>query len=150
MTSHAHDHKEHILPLKVYFAVFGALLVLTAVTVIISKFHFGAFNLVVAMAVAALKASLVALYFMHLKYDSKVYMTVFLIAIAMLAVFIILTMADTLTRGRLDPQKEQPITPNAVIYREDTVAGAPAADSAALDSAAAVERTAADTSSAGH
>ena len=150
MISHAHDHKEHILPLKVYFAVFGALLVLTAVTVIISKFHFGAFNLVVAMAVAAVKASLVALYFMHLKYDSKVYMTVFLIAIAMLAVFIILTMADTLTRGRLDPQKEQPITPSAVIYREDTVAGAPVADSTALDSAAAGERTAADTSSAGH
>jgi cytochrome c oxidase subunit 4 len=112
--------------------VFAALIVLTAVTVWISHFHFGAYNLVVAMGVAAIKASLVALFFMHLKYDNKLYMTIFLSAIAFLAIFIVLTMFDNLTRGRIDEEKVHPINPNAVIYRDSgTVAG----DTAVVDSA---------------
>ncbi len=116
MSSNAHT--EHILPLKTYFGVFAALLVLTAITVWIAGFHFGPFNLIVAMAVAAIKASLVALYFMHLKYDNKVYLLIFLFSIAFLAVFIMFTMADTMTRGKVDEQRANPINPNAVIYRE--------------------------------
>lgn len=117
MANTTHAHTEHVLPLRLYFGVFGALLVLTAITVYIASLNFGAFNLVVAMSVAAIKASLVALFFMHLKYDNKVYLVIFITSIAFLAIFIIFTMADTLTRGRVDPMKEAPLVPEATIYR---------------------------------
>ncbi len=61
----------HVLPLKVYINVFVSLLVLTAVTVLVAQFDFGSFNAFIAMAVATVKATLVAMYFMHLKYDDK-------------------------------------------------------------------------------
>ncbi len=63
---HSHDAHHHVTPLVVYWGVFGALLVLTAVTVWIAQFHFGAATTLIAMAVATVKASLVALFFMHL------------------------------------------------------------------------------------
>ncbi|UCD62872.1 MAG: cytochrome C oxidase subunit IV family protein [Candidatus Zixiibacteriota bacterium] len=93
----------HILPLKVYLGVGAALIVLTAITVTVSFFNFGPYNLLVAMVVAAIKASLVALFFMHLKYDSKLYMIIFVAAILFLAVFIIFTLFDTLLRGDVEP-----------------------------------------------
>jgi len=141
------QHTEHILPLRVYFAVFAALLVLTAITVWIAGFHFGPFNLVVAMAVAAVKASLVALFFMHLKYDNKLYLTIFITSIAFLAIFIVLTMFDTLTRGKIDEQKMNPINPNAVIYEQSemslgsdtTVTDTTDADTATSDTPGASE-----------
>ena len=106
----------HILPLKLYLGVGLALLVLTAITVIVSFFHFGPYNLLVAMMIAAIKATLVALYFMHLKYDNKIYLIIFLTSILFLAVFIILTLFDTLRRGDVDEEKVAPIHKNAIIY----------------------------------
>jgi len=99
----------HVLPLSTYLTVGGALLLLTCVTVLVSRFQFGEWNLIVAMAVAAVKATLVLLFFMHLKYDNKLYTFAFLISVAFLAVFIIFTMLDTMTRdefgrGSIDKQ----------------------------------------------
>jgi len=116
-----HPSEPHILPLSLYLKVGAVLLVLTAVTVTVSFFHFGEYNLLVAMVIAATKASLVALFFMHLKYDSKVYMTVFIVAILFLAVFIFLTMADTMERDQIYAIEAQPINKQAVIYRTDSV-----------------------------
>ena len=117
MASNAKTHSHHhILPLRVYLGVFAGLLVLTAVTVAVSFMHFGAFNLVVAMFIAAIKASLVAMFFMHLKYDNKLYLAVFLIAIAFLAVFIIFTMFDTMERDQIYIEKGGPIHKKAVMY----------------------------------
>ena len=107
----------HILPLSVYLKVGMALLGLTFVTVWISFYNFGPLNLVVAMSVAAVKASLVALYFMHLKYDNKLYLVIFLSSLLFLATFIILTMFDTLRRGDIDQMKQSPIQKDAVIYQ---------------------------------
>jgi cytochrome c oxidase subunit 4 len=75
--SHGHDDLGlgHILPKKVYWSVFWALMVLTVITVVVAKvkaFDFGSLNLVIAMAIASVKASLVALYFMHLKYENPI------------------------------------------------------------------------------
>jgi len=106
----------HILPLRLYLSVGGALIVLTALTVAISFVHFGPFNLVIAMLIAAGKATLVALFFMHLKYDNKLYMTIFVASVVFLAVFIILTMFDTLRRDDIDAIKSRPIQERAVIY----------------------------------
>lgn len=106
----------HILPLRLYLTVGAILIFLTGLTVGISFVHLGAFNLVVAMAIAALKASLVALFFMHLKYDNKLYMIVFLGAILFLTIFIVFTMFDTMTRGDIDTVEQHPIQKQAEMY----------------------------------
>ncbi len=90
---------EHVLPLKVYLGVFGALLVLTGVTVGVSMLDLGAPALYVAMAVALVKASLVVGYFMHLKFDVRFNAFVFLSSLLFLAIFFALTMLDLGTRG---------------------------------------------------
>lgn len=59
----------HIQPVKVYVSVLVALLILTVITVWIAQYDFGAMNLVVAMVIASFKAAIVALFFMHLKYE---------------------------------------------------------------------------------
>ncbi|MDO8493888.1 MAG: cytochrome C oxidase subunit IV family protein [Deltaproteobacteria bacterium] len=82
----------------VYFAVWMALLALTGITVGVSYYNFGDWNIFVAMLVATIKAALVCLYFMHLKYDNKVNAVVFASGIFCLAVFIILTATDELFR----------------------------------------------------
>jgi cytochrome c oxidase subunit IV len=107
---------DHITPLRVYLTVAATLLVLTAITVKISLIDLGGWNLVVALAVATLKATLVALFFMHLLYDKKIYMIVFGVGIVFLAVFIALTMFDTLERGAVNPIEAGPIKKSAVIY----------------------------------
>jgi len=106
----------HVLPLSLYLKVGLFLIVLTGVTVMVAQFNFGEWNLVIAFAIAAFKATMVAMYFMHLKYDNKLYFVAFSTGIFLLAVFIILTMFDTLRRGDVDPIKEKPINPYAVIY----------------------------------
>ena len=107
----AGTRKPHVLPLRTYLLVWIALLALTFVTVRVSYFDFGTWNLIVAMAVATVKASLVALFFMHLKYDEKFNGVIFLGSLAFLGIFFVLTLADTLHRGASDPIKEREILP---------------------------------------
>ena len=116
MSSHSESHQPHILPLQVYINVFIALLAFTTITVTVSYLDFGAYNLLVAMIVAVIKAGLVALYFMHLRYDNKLYMVAFLLSIFLLGVFIILTMFDTLRRDEIYDIKGGTIKPNAAMY----------------------------------
>ncbi len=107
---------DHILPIKTYLALAGALFVLTGVTVAVSFINAGGWNAVIALGVASLKASLVALYFMHLKYDSKLNLFVFLSALFFVAVFIIFTMFDTARRDDLYDYTSDPINKQAPIY----------------------------------
>jgi cytochrome c oxidase subunit 4 len=108
-------HSNHVLPLWVYLGVFGALLVLTVVTVAVAQVHLGGTgNLIVAMVVACIKASLVALFFMHLLYDKKIYLYVFMSSLVFLAVFIIFTSFDIFRRDSL----ATPIEAEAKIYPE--------------------------------
>ncbi len=68
------QNEHHVLPLKVYFNIFGILIFLTFVTVITAKYtDFGSLNGFIAFAIATTKAALVMGYFMHLKYDEKIY-----------------------------------------------------------------------------
>ena len=87
----------HIVPFKTYLTVFIALIILTVLTVVLAKaemFEFGpAINLIIAMGVASLKAGLVALFFMHLKYENPVtwmyvLFPIFLLFIMMAGIFI--------------------------------------------------------------
>jgi|FLYM01.1.fsa_nt_gi cytochrome c oxidase subunit IV len=97
MGSHLDQH-HHIIPLKTYLGVFFGLLVLTVITVVAAQFDFGAFNTVVAMLIASVKAFFVLAYFMHLKYDDKVYLVGFLSAIFFLVVMYFFSVLDILTR----------------------------------------------------
>ncbi|MGK3999519.1 cytochrome C oxidase subunit IV family protein [Sorangium sp. So ce1024] len=96
------DHVPHVLPLKVYIATWLALLVLTVVTVGASYVDLGAANLAVAILIATVKAGVVALIFMHLKWDHKFHLLIFLSSIIFLAIFIAFTMFDTSNRGRAE------------------------------------------------
>ncbi len=125
MTQNTHTNEPHILPLSLYLGIGAILIGLTVVTVYVSFIHFGAFNLLIAMLIATVKASLVAMYFMHLKYDNKLYMVFFLSALFFLATFIVITMFDTLRRGDIYEIKSGAIR-DAVIYDKlsvDTVQG---------------------------
>lgn len=106
----------HILPIRTYLAVAGVLLVLTAVTVAVSYIDLGGWNAVMAVFIAAVKASLVALFFMHLKYDKKINAVIFLAAILFLAIFLSLTFFDVLSRGRIYTEVEKPIRDKAAMY----------------------------------
>lgn len=108
---HGHDSEDfhpHILPLKVYFGVWAALTILTVVTVAVSYVDFNAMlgirnvNLFVAMIVAVTKATLVATFFMHLKYDTKINAVAFGSSLIFLSIFFFLTFSDLMTRGKLD------------------------------------------------
>jgi cytochrome c oxidase subunit 4 len=72
-THHHDDHDHgiaHVAPVKVLLGTWGALMVLTVVTVLATKVDFGSsLNLAIAMAIAVVKATLVILFFMHLAYD---------------------------------------------------------------------------------
>lgn len=81
-----------------YFAVWGALIVLTTMTVLVSYVHLGMMNVVVALIIASLKASLVALYFMHLQYESRLVWGFALTPIFFLVLIIAGTLSDTLFR----------------------------------------------------
>lgn len=61
----------HLVPLKIYYGIFGALLVLTGVTVAVAFVDLGPLNTVVALSIAVFKALLVVLYFMHVRYSSR-------------------------------------------------------------------------------
>jgi cytochrome c oxidase subunit 4 len=92
---------QHIVPRKVYFAVFAALLVLTATTTAVSFVDLGPWNTVVALAIAFLKATLVVLFFMHVKYSPRLTQVVIAGGLFWLAIMIALTLSDFLSRGWL-------------------------------------------------
>jgi caa(3)-type oxidase subunit IV len=126
----------HILPVRTYMLVGGALLLATVLTVFQAQLHLGATSLVIAMIVAAAKGSLVALVFMHLKWDSKLYAVVFVGAIAFFALFVSLTMFDTQRRGDIYDVRNDKVQNEAVIYRQPSVPGEPGEAEAVGDSAA--------------
>ena len=90
--------KEHGSGIRTYIVVWGALIVLTAVTVAASYVHLGLMNVVVALLIASVKASLVALFFMHLRYESRLVWGFALTPIFFLVLIIAGTLSDTLFR----------------------------------------------------
>lgn len=116
MSNNEITNKPHVLPLKNYILVAAALFVLTGTTVGVSFIHLGGWNAVAAVGIATLKASLVALVFMHLWYDRKIFLIIFITAIVFLGLFLSLTMFDVISRGDIYPGYEQPIKKEAKMY----------------------------------
>ncbi|MEW6337964.1 MAG: cytochrome C oxidase subunit IV family protein [Acidobacteriota bacterium] len=85
----------HVVPVRVLLAVWATLMVLTVVTVAVTWVDLGNFNLWMAMAIAAVKACLVVLYFMHMRYDRPINAIVFVAALLFVALFVSLALVDT-------------------------------------------------------
>ena len=111
MSAHAHNdghgHGElqmghhHVSSSAMFFNVLVALLILTVVTVGASRIDFGPANMLIAMLIASVKASLVILFFMHVKWDTAINKIVFLSSFLFLSLLFVFTLADQATR-RID------------------------------------------------
>jgi len=88
----------HIMPTRVYYTIFAILLFCTYLTVQIAFLDLGVLNTVAALAIAMFKATLVVLFFMHVKYSTRLTWAVVLGAIFWLGILLTLTMTDYLTR----------------------------------------------------
>src|SRR5690349_22316846 len=92
----------HIAPLKLYFGVFGILMVGTALTVLVAFFDLGAMNNVVMLTIAMVKALFVILFFMHVRWSTRLTWVVAASGFVWLLILFGLTMQDYLTRGWVD------------------------------------------------
>ena len=93
---------EHIVSRKIYFAIFGALMVGTALTVFAAKidldYIFHGANTVVALTIAVFKATLVVLYFMHVRYSSRLTWVIVAAGFFWLGIMFVFTISDYMTR----------------------------------------------------
>ena len=112
-SSHDHDHHGeghaqdgmlhvHVHPASTYVNIFVALVLLTLLTVGLSRIHLGNWNFFIAVVVATIKASLVAAFFMHLKDDNRFNVLLFVGSLVFIGVFFVYTMNDTQYRGEWD------------------------------------------------
>ena len=85
-------------------------MVLTILTVAVSRFDFGSANTFVALIVATIKGSLVVGFFMHLRYDNRLYTIILLASLLFVSIFFTPTLIDLHTRDALDPIKGAPCT----------------------------------------
>ncbi len=94
---------ETIVRPRVYYTVFACLMVLTVLTTWVSFFDLGIFSPIVALTIAIIKASLVVLFFMHLRYSTRLTWVVGGAGLFWLGILFALTLSDYLTRywGRL-------------------------------------------------
>lgn len=92
------DHgRPHVVSVRLLAAVLLALLALTWATVAATWFDMGTLNLWAALAIAVVKATLVALYFMHLRWERPINTIFFIASILFIALFIGLALMDTQT-----------------------------------------------------
>jgi cytochrome c oxidase subunit 4 len=89
----------HVAPIRLYITIFGSLMLFTAITVAVAFINLGSLNFPVAISIAIVKATLVILFFMHLKYSSRLTKLVCGSAFFFLIVLFGLTMSDYLSRG---------------------------------------------------
>lgn len=90
---------EHIISSKLYYGIWVALMCLTVVTALVAFVDLGPFNTVVALVIATFKATLVVLFFMHVKYTSeKMTKAVILSAVFWLMLMLVISLADYSTR----------------------------------------------------
>lgn len=92
-------YHQHIVPVSTYLGVFVTLLIATGLTTWIAFQDLGKWNVIVALAIAVCKASLVVLFFMHAKYNKGLSRIALVGAIFWLGIMITFTLSDELTRN---------------------------------------------------
>jgi cytochrome c oxidase subunit 4 len=90
---------DYIVPKRVYYTIFGLLMLFTYITVQVAFIDLGALNTVVALAVAVFKATIVVLFFMHVKYSTRLTWAVVLGSVFWFGILMVLTFGDYLTRS---------------------------------------------------
>ena len=93
-----HENGHHIVPLSTYVAVLASLFFLTALTIGTANIDFGSLNVPIALLIAAIKATIVFLWFMHLLYDGLANRVVLISAFVFLAILFFYTGLDIFTR----------------------------------------------------
>jgi cytochrome c oxidase subunit 4 len=116
-----HSHHVHVCTPRMFFGIYVALLTLTVLTVAVSRLDFGGFNMIIAMVVAAMKASLVMTVFMHLRWDTATNNIAFLSSILFLSLLFLFTIADFATRADADPTLTR--ASHVPVERRDDVKG---------------------------
>ena len=89
----------HVSPKSTYYAIFGALMILTGITVAAAFVNMGSLNFPIAISIAITKATLVILFFMHVKYSSRLTKMVVGMSFFFLSILFALTLTDYLSRG---------------------------------------------------
>jgi cytochrome c oxidase subunit IV len=89
----------HVVPKKLYYNVFALLMILTLVTTLVAFADLGPLNTIVALTIAVTKAIVVTLFFMHVRYSSRLTWIVVGAGAFWLAIMIFLTLTDYLSRG---------------------------------------------------
>jgi len=89
---------EHVVPVRIYLVIFVTLVVLTGVTTGVAFLDLGVMNVVVMLLIAFTKATLVVLYFMHVRFTSRLTQLAAGSGFVWLAIMIGLTLSDVLTR----------------------------------------------------
>jgi cytochrome c oxidase subunit 4 len=90
---------DHIVPKRVYYTIFAILMFCTYLTVQIAFLDLGALNAIAALGIAVFKAVLVVLFFMHVKYSTRLTWAVVIGSVFWFGILIVLTLSDYLTRG---------------------------------------------------
>src|SRR5215218_9292090 len=90
---------DHVVPTRTYYLIFLILMICAAITVAVAFVDLGPLNTVVAMTIAVLKATLVVLFFMHVKYSTRLTWAVVAGSVFWLGILLTLTMSDYLTRA---------------------------------------------------
>ena len=104
------EHSEHIVSPVIYLVIFLSLILGTGITVWAAFQNFGPFNIVIALGIASLKATLVVLYFMHARYAERRTRLVIVCALFWLAIMLALTLSDYQTR---QPRLSRLVSPAA-------------------------------------
>jgi cytochrome c oxidase subunit 4 len=90
-----------VVPIKIYVGVFAALITLTVTTVAVSKLDLGEYNFVAAITIALVKATLVVLFFMHVKQSSSMTKLFVVAGFFWMAILFVFTLSDYFSRGWL-------------------------------------------------
>ena len=90
---------EHVVPVKIYLGVFAILMIGTAITVAVAFVNLGVFNPIVALLIACIKAVFVILFFMHVRYSTRLTWAVVVSGFFWLLILLSLTLGDYLTRA---------------------------------------------------
>ena len=91
--------EHHVVPVKLYATIVGCLFFLTAITVLAAFVELGALNTPVAIGIAILKATLVVLFFMHVRYNTPLMWVFAAAGFFMLLILLVLLMQDYMSRG---------------------------------------------------
>lgn len=96
-TKEGEQQLAHIVPWQILLGVWIALMVLTYFTVTVASLNLGALSLWTALGIATSKATLVALYFMHLRYERAFYSFIFIASLFFVLLFVGLALMDTVS-----------------------------------------------------